>query len=60
MMLPESWIQTTVRAVVTDLQPGFAQKPGDQDDGTTPQIRTHNVTPDGKISLEGTSATTRQ
>lgn len=53
MKLPESWIQTTVRAVVTDLQPGFAQKPGDEDDGTTPQIRTHNVTPDGKISLEG-------
>lgn len=53
MTLPESWIQTTVRAVVTDLQPGFAQKPGDEDGGTTPQIRTHNVTPDGKISLEG-------
>jgi type I restriction enzyme, S subunit len=53
MTLPDSWIQTTVRAVVADLQPGFAQKPGDEDEGTTPQIRTHNVTPDGKISLEG-------
>ena len=53
MRLPETWIQTTVRAVVTDVQPGFAQKPGDEDEGTTPQIRTHNVTPDGKISLEG-------
>ncbi len=53
MSLPESWIQTTVRAVVEDLQPGFAQKPGEEDEGTTPQIRTHNVTPDGKISLEG-------
>ncbi len=53
MSLPESWIQTTVRAVVEDIQSGFAQKPGEEDEGTTPQIRTHNVTPDGKISLEG-------
>jgi type I restriction enzyme S subunit len=53
MRLPETWIQTTVRAVVTDVQPGFAQKPGEEDEGTTPQIRTHNVTPDGKISLDG-------
>lgn len=53
MRLPESWIETTVRAVVADLQSGFAQKPGDEDEGTTPQIRTHNVTPNGKISLEG-------
>lgn len=53
MSLPETWIQTTVRAVVEDIQTGFAQKPGEEDEGTTPQIRTHNVTPDGKISLEG-------
>lgn len=53
MRLPETWIETTVRSVVTDLQPGFAQKPGEEDEGTTPQIRTHNVTADGKISLEG-------
>lgn len=53
MNLPETWIQTTVRAIVEDIQPGFAQKPGEEDEGSTPQIRTHNVTPDGKISLEG-------
>ena len=53
MSFPETWVQTTVRAVVEDIQPGFAQKPGEEDEGTTPQIRTHNVTPDGKISLEG-------
>lgn len=53
MTLPETWTQTTVRGVVADLQPGFAQKPGEEDEGTTPQIRTHNVTPNGKISLEG-------
>ena len=53
MSLPETWVQTTVRGVVEDIQPGFAQKPGEEDEGTTPQIRTHNVTPDGKISLEG-------
>ncbi|QVL18367.1 restriction endonuclease subunit S [Pseudomonas qingdaonensis] len=53
MNLPETWVQVTVRALVEDIQPGFAQKPGEEDDGTTPQIRTHNVTPDGKISMEG-------
>lgn len=53
MILPDSWVQTTVRAITKDLQPGFAQKPGEEGDGMTPQIRTHNVTPDGKISLEG-------
>lgn len=53
MKLPESWIETTVSKVIVDMQPGFAQKPGEEDEGTTPQIRTHNVTPDGKISLEG-------
>lgn len=53
MSLPETWIQTTIRAVVEDIQPGFAQKPGEEDEGTTPQIRTHNVTPRGNISLGG-------
>ncbi|MGE4530862.1 MAG: restriction endonuclease subunit S [Acidithiobacillus sp.] len=53
MKLPDTWIQTIVGAVVEDIQPGFAQKPGEEDDGTTPQIRTHNVTPNGKITLEG-------
>jgi type I restriction enzyme S subunit len=53
MRLPDTWVVTTVRTLVVDLQPGFAQKPGEEDEGTTPQIRTHNVTPDGKISLEG-------
>jgi type I restriction enzyme, S subunit len=53
MKLPSTWGQTTVRAIVEDLQPGFAQKPGEEDEGTTPQIRTHNVTPDGRISLDG-------
>ncbi|MBJ8497004.1 restriction endonuclease subunit S [Acinetobacter oleivorans] len=53
MNLPETWVQTTVRAVVEDIQPGFAQKPGEENEGTTPQIRTHNITPNGKISLEG-------
>ena len=35
------------------LQSGCAQKPGEEDDGTTPQIRTHNIAPNGKITLEG-------
>lgn len=53
MSLPNSWRETTVGNVVLDLQPGFAQKPGEEDEGTTPQIRTHNVTPNGKIALDG-------
>jgi type I restriction enzyme S subunit len=52
-MFPESWRETSVENVILNLQPGFAQKPGEEDDGTTPQIRTHNITPDGEISLEG-------
>jgi hypothetical protein len=31
MKLPESWVETTVGKVVLDLQPGFAQKPGEDD-----------------------------
>jgi type I restriction enzyme S subunit len=53
MKLPDSWIETTVGKVIIDMQPGFAQRPGDEDSGSTPQIRTHNVSPDGKITLEG-------
>ena len=53
MKLPDSWIETTVGKVIVDMQPGFAQRPGDEDAGSTPQIRTHNVSPDGKITLEG-------
>ena len=33
------------------MSPGFAQRPSDQ--GTTPQIRTHNISPQGKIDLAG-------
>ena len=53
MKLPSSWIETTLGKIVVDVQPGFAQKPGDEDEGTTPQVRTHNVSPDGKFTLVG-------
>lgn len=53
MSLPESWVETKVGKVVIDLQPGFAQKPGEKDEGSTPQIRTHNISPEGKIVLDG-------
>ncbi|NOT19575.1 MAG: restriction endonuclease subunit S [Sideroxydans sp.] len=53
MRLPESWVETTVGRIVVDLQPGFAQKPGEEDEGTTPQIRTHNIAPNGTITLAG-------
>jgi len=39
--------------VIESVQPGFAQRPSEEDEGRIPQIRTHNVTPDGRISLEG-------
>jgi type I restriction enzyme S subunit len=39
--------------VIESAQPGFAQRPGEEDEGTTPQIRTHNVSPDGRITLDG-------
>lgn len=53
MSLPESWPETTVGKVIVDLQPGFAQRPGEDDEGMTPQIRTHNINPVGKITLAG-------
>ena len=53
MSLPESWVETTVGKVVVDLQPGFAQRPGEDDEGMTAQIRTHNISPEGKMTLEG-------
>jgi type I restriction enzyme S subunit len=53
MKLPEGWVETTVGKVIVDLQPGFAQKPGENDEGMTPQVRTHNVSPEGKLTLEG-------
>lgn len=53
MSFPTSWRETNVGNVVVDLQPGFAQKPGEEYEGSTPQIRTHNITPHGKISLDG-------
>jgi type I restriction enzyme, S subunit len=53
MNLPESWTEAQLGQVVIDIQSGFAQRPGEEDAGTVPQIRTHNVSPDGRISLEG-------
>src|ERR1019366_4489106 len=53
MNLPHSWLEVGLRNIVVDIQSGFAQRPGDEDLGTVPQIRTHNVTPDGHITKEG-------
>lgn len=53
MNWPEGWREITLADVIESVQPGFAQRPGEEDEGSTPQIRTHNVTPDGRISLEG-------
>lgn len=47
------WREVLLSDVIESAQPGFAQRPGEEDDGSTPQIRTHNVSPDGRIFLEG-------
>jgi len=52
MNLPETWRLVRLKDIVLDTQPGFAQRP-DQDEGALPQIRTHNVSPDGQIDMAG-------
>lgn len=53
MRLPETWAEIPLSRVAEDIQPGFAQAPGDEEAGTVPQIRTHNVSPEGQLTLEG-------
>ncbi len=50
MKFPNEWLTVRLGDVVTDTQPGFAQSPGEDETGIG-QIRTHNVTPEGTISL---------
>ena len=51
MKFPSEWLSVRIKDVITDMQPGFAQRPGDA--GTIPQIRTHNISPQGQIDLNG-------
>lgn len=51
MKFPSNWLTVRLGEVILDMQPGFAQAPGDDDTGVG-QVRTHNVTPEGQISLE--------
>lgn len=53
MRLPETWAEIPLSRVAEDIQPGFAQAPGDENADTVPQIRTHNVSPEGQLTLEG-------
>ena len=53
MKWPQGWREVLLSDVIESAQPGFAQRPGEEDEGSTPQIRTHNVSPDGRITLEG-------
>lgn len=53
MKWPEGWREVLLSEAIESAQPGFAQRPGEEDEGSTPQIRTHNVSPDGRITLEG-------
>lgn len=50
---PDEWREVLLADVINSAQPGFAQRPGEEDEGTTPQIRTHNVSSDGRITLDG-------
>lgn len=52
MNIPSGWAVVRLKDIVLDTQPGFAQRPGEED-GAIPQIRTHNVSPDGQIDLTG-------
>ncbi|WP_295430770.1 hypothetical protein [uncultured Thiodictyon sp.] len=51
MVVPDKWKKIALRSVVADIQAGFAQSP--KFGASVGQIRTHNVTPEGKISLDG-------
>ncbi len=51
MKFPSEWSSVRLKDAITDMQPGFAQRPGEA--GTTPQIRTHNISPQGQIDLNG-------
>ena len=51
MKLPSKWLSVRLKNVITDMQPGFAQRPGYA--GAIPQIRTHNISPQGQIDLNG-------
>jgi hypothetical protein len=50
MNLPSEWVIVHLKDIVLDTQPGFAQRPS-ENEGSTAQIRTHNVSPDGQIDL---------
>lgn len=52
MRIPSTWRLVHLKDIIQDMQPGFAQRPGEED-GSIGQIRTHNVSPEGKISLDG-------
>ncbi len=53
MKWQQGWREVFLSEIIESSQPGFAQRPGEEDEGSTPQIRTHNVSPDGRITLEG-------
>ena len=50
MNLPSDWVIVRLKDIVLDTQPGFAQRPSETE-GSTPQIRTHNVSPDSTLAI---------
>ncbi len=45
-----NWPQARLGNLIVDMQPGFAQRPG-QSNANVPQLRTNNVSPQGTIDL---------
>ena len=50
MSLPQFWITTCLENIVVDTQPGFAQRPNQENIGV-PQLRTNNVSVEGNLDL---------
>lgn len=50
MRIQDTWPTVKLEDVIQDMQPGFAQRPNSENEGT-PQLRTNNVSSDGRIDL---------
>lgn len=52
MNIPNDWQLVKLSDVITEMQPGFAQRPSGKNKNTgIPQLRTNNVSPEGIIDL---------
>lgn len=52
MNIPNDWLLVKLSDVITEMQPGFAQRPSGKNKNTgIPQLRTNNVSSEGTIDL---------